>query len=133
MDYEKEKYEAIVAGQRALNSLKEARNQISGAKSFGLWDILGGGSLVSIVKHLKIERGRNAIEQARYDLQVFSKELSDLSLRVDINISDLLTFFDLMDNFFADILVQSRLNDALRQIDDAIYQVDSALNRLSLS
>lgn len=131
MDFEKERQEAIIAGQRALISLKEARAQISGAKGFGLWDILGGGTFVSLAKHFKVERARSAINQARYDLQGFSRELRDISMNLDINIGDFLTIFDLMDNFFADIMVQSRLADAQRRIDEAIYKVEEVLRHIS--
>ena len=49
---------------------------------------------------------------------------------LDINIGDFLTIFDLMDNFFADILVQSRLSDAGRKLDDAIYKAEECLRSL---
>lgn len=130
MDYYKEREEAIEAGERALRSLKEARSHISGAKGFGIWDILGGGSFVSLAKHYKISRAKDAIYRARTDLQSFSRELRDIQMDLDINIGDFLTIFDLMDNFFADILVQSRLSDAGRRLDDAIYKVEECLRSL---
>ena len=130
MDFIREKQEAIEAGERALHSLREARNQISGAKGFGLWDIFGGGMFVSLAKHYKIDRARDAINRARYDLQTFSRELRDVEMNLDINIGDFLTIFDLMDSFFADIMVQSRLSDAARRIDEAIYKVEDCLSQL---
>ncbi|MBO4393290.1 MAG: hypothetical protein J5800_03000 [Spirochaetales bacterium] len=133
MDYNKEKQEAIEAGERALRSLREARNHISSAKGFGLWDIFGGGSLVSLAKHYKVGRAKDAIQQAKYDLQAFSRELRDVEMNLDINIGDFLTIFDLMDNFFADIMVQSRLSDAARRIDEAIRNVEDCLQRLRWS
>ena len=130
MDFIREKQEAIEAGERALHSLREARNQISGAKGFGLWDIFGGGMFVSLAKHYKIDRARDAINRARYDLQTFSRELRDVEMNLDINIGNFLTIFDLMDSFFADIMVQSRLSDAARRIDEAIYKVEDCLSQL---
>ena len=130
MDMIKEKQEAIEAGERALQSLREARNQISGAKGFGLWDLFGGGMFVSLAKHYKISRAREAINRAQYDLRVFSRELRDVETNLDINIGDFLTIFDLMDSFFADIMVQSRLSDAGRRIDEAIYKVEDCLRQL---
>jgi len=126
----KEREEAIEAGERALFSLREARDQISGAKGFGLWDLFGGGTLVSFAKHYKIGRARDALDRARYDLQAFSRELRDVAMDLEINIGDFLTIFDLMDNFFADLMVQSRLSDAGRRIDEAIYKVEECLRRL---
>lgn len=127
MDYMKEKQEALDAGYRALRSLKEARRQLSGAKGLGWWDLLGGGTFVSIAKHFKINNAKNALSNARYDLQVFSRELRDLSFVPSIDIGDFLTVFDLMDSFFADVLVQSRLSDASRQVDETIAKVEDAI------
>ncbi len=129
-DLQREREEAIEAGERALDSLREARSYISSAKGFGLWDILGGGSFVTLFKHMKIDKARQAIDRARYDLQDFSRELRDIRTNLDIDIGDFLTIFDLMDNFFADIMVQSRLSDAGRRIDDAIYKVEQCLRSL---
>lgn len=129
-DLQREREEAIEAGERALDSLREARSYISSAKGFGFWDILGGGSFVTLFKHLKIDKARQAIDRARYDLQDFSRELRDIRANLDIDIGDFLTIFDLMDNFFADIIVQSRLSDAGRRIDDAIYKVEQCLRSL---
>lgn len=129
-DLQREREEAIEAGERAMDSLKEARSYISSAKGLGVWDILGGGSFVTFFKHMKIDKARQAIDRARYDLQDFSRELRDIRTNLDIDIGDFLTIFDLMDNFFADIVVQSRLSDAGRRIDDAIYKVEQCLRSL---
>ena len=133
MDYLKEKQEAIEAGEMALRSLKEARDHISTAKGFGLWDIFGGGGLVSLAKHYKISRAKEALERAKNDLRNFSRELRDVEMDLTINIGDFLTIFDLMDNFFADIMVQSRLSDAGRRIDEAIRNVEECLQKLRWS
>ena len=85
---------------------------------------------VSLAKHYKIDRARDAINRARYDLQAFSRELRDVEMNLDINIGNFLTIFDLMDSFFADIMVQSRLSDAARRIDEAIYKVEDCLSQL---
>ena len=42
-DLEKEKREAVKAGERALASLKSAKSKLDEAKSWGVVDILGGG------------------------------------------------------------------------------------------
>lgn len=130
MDYTKEKQEAIEAGQRALRSLKEAQRQISGAKGLGIWDLLGGGTFVSIAKHFKINNAKNALSEARYNLQIFNRELRDLSMDLDIGIGDFLTVFDIMDSFFADVLVQVRLGDAAQKIDEAIFKVEAVLAKI---
>lgn len=130
MDYEKERQEAIIAGERALDSLYEAQNQLRKARNWGIYDILGGGFISSLIKHSKIDNARTCIERAKYDLQCFNRELRDVSYDISVDVGDFLTFFDLMDSFFADLLVQSRISDASRRIEDAIYRVQDILSHL---
>lgn len=130
MDYEQERQEAIIAGERALDSLYEAQNQLRKARNWGIYDIIGGGFISSLIKHSKIDNARSCIERAKYDLQCFNRELRDVSYDINVDVGDLLTFFDLMDSFFADLLVQSRIADASRRIDDAIWRVQDILNHL---
>ena len=130
MDYEKERREAIYAGERALDSLYEAQNQLRKARNWGIYDIIGGGFLSSLIKHSKIDNARTYIERAKYDLQKFNDELKDVSYNLDVDIGGFLTFFDLMDSFLADVLVQSKLADASHKIDEAINKVQDILRRL---
>ncbi len=130
MDYVKERQEAIDAGRRALRSLREAKRQLSAAKGLGWWDLLGGGTFVSIAKQFKINNAKNALSEAKSDLRIFSKELRDLSMEPYIAIGDFLAVFDMMDSFFADVLVQSRLSEASRKVDETIAWVEDALRRI---
>ncbi len=130
MDYVKERQEAIDAGRRALRSLREAKRQLSVAKGLGWWDLLGGGTFVSIAKQFKINNAKNALSEAKSDLRIFSRELRDLSMEPYIAIGDFLAVFDMMDSFFADVLVQSRLSEASRKVDETIAWVEDALRRI---
>ena len=130
MDYMRERQEAIDAGHRALRSLREAKRQLSVAKGLGWWDLLGGGSFVSIAKHFKINNAKTALADARSDLRIFSRELRDLSLEPYIDIGGFLAVFDMMDSFLADVLVQSRLTEASREVDETIAWVEDALRRI---
>ncbi|MCF0262489.1 MAG: hypothetical protein HUK23_06225 [Sphaerochaetaceae bacterium] len=129
-DLEVERREAIEAGERALLSLREASDQLRSARNWGLFDIFRGGFVTSMIKHSKIDNARSSINRARYDLERFSRELQDVSMNLDIDIGGFLTFFDLMDSFLVDIMVQSRINDASRRIDEAINKVQAALRAL---
>ncbi len=130
MNYDIERQEAIDAGEKALNSLYEAQNQLRKARNWGIYDIIGGGFLSSLIKHSKIDNARTCVERAKYDLQVFNRELQDVSYNLDFDMGGFLTFFDMMDSFLADILVQSRISDASRKVEDAIYRVQDILRRL---
>ena len=86
-DIGKEKREAIDAGYRAINSLKTARDNLNSAKNWGLLDMFGGGFLSTMLKHSKIDQARQNMEQAKYDLRNFSRELNDVNIACDLNIN----------------------------------------------
>ena len=44
--------EAIEAGERALASLRDARESLGSARNWGLLDLLGGRSISGLVKHV---------------------------------------------------------------------------------
>ena len=131
MTWDRERQEAIDAGERALTSLYSARNELSGAGNWGLLDLFGGGFISTFAKHSRMDSARQHMEQAKRDMAAFSKELSDVSETLDVNTGDFLTFADyFFDGFLADMMVQSKIRDAQRQVDDAIYRVESILSRL---
>lgn len=132
-DYEAERREAIAAGNRALNSLYAAKNELDRARGWGMADMFGGGFLTTFVKHSKMDNAQRYVEQAKYDLQTFSRELNDVSMHMNINVgsSDFLSFADYFwDGLFADMMVQDKINRARAQVNDAILQVEAILRQL---
>ena len=126
----KEVQEARYAGLRALDSLRAAQKALESARGWGIFDILGGGTISTLVKHSKLDRAREHIENAQYALKKFRRELADVDLP-DVWIDGLLTFADfIFDGFFADLLVQQRINEARRQIERTCRQVEDILRRL---
>lgn len=124
--------EAIVAGEKALVSLREAKHYLSSAGNWGLWDILGGGMIVSFVKHTKINKAMECMDNAKNDLRRFRKELDDVDDYLpNISVGDFMTFADFFfDGFVADVLMQTKISNAKSQVNEAIYQVESIVNRL---
>ena len=125
-DIEKEKREAIEAGRRALNSLQTAKENLNSAKNWGLVDMFGGGFFTTMLKHSKMD-------QAKYDLRNFSRELNDVNMACNLNIDtgDFLSFADyFFDGFVVDWVVQDRINNAKRQVEEAIRRTESIVNQL---
>ena len=60
MEYnvEKEKREAIEAGQRALNNLHTARENLNSAKNWGLVDMFGGGFFTTMMKQSRMDQAK---------------------------------------------------------------------------
>ena len=132
-DIEKEKQEAIAAGERALESLRRAKEEIEKARGFGVVDIFGGGIISTVMKHNKMDNAEHWITQAKMDLNRFSKELKDIGPAMEINI-DIGSFGRaadiLFDGALVDMMVSSKLRQASEQIDDAIRHVGYALKKL---
>lgn len=132
-DFEKEKREAADAGNRALRSLKAAQENLDSAKNWGIWDMLGGGFLSTMAKQSKMDRAKENLAKARSDLKNFSRELQDVNMacHLDIETGDFLSFADwFFDGFVVDWIVQDRINQASRQVEEAIHRVEGVLNQL---
>ncbi len=134
-DREKEVREAITAGERALSSLRLAQEKLDSARGWGFLDLFGGNLITGLIKHSRISDASRYVEDARRDLAAFQNELRDVrDLDLDVRIGDFLTFADFFwDGFIADILVQSKINDARRKIAEAVGRTESIVRELKKS
>ena len=132
-DYEKERQEAIAAGKEALADLREAMNCLDSARNWGIYDIIGGGLISSLIKHSRMDKAQQYISNAKNSLRHFEEELRDLDNLDNINLDtqDFWGFADLIfDGILADAAMQSRINDARADLSRAIQQVESILRKL---
>ena len=118
--------EAIRAGERALDSLREAKGKLNSARNWGIYDILGGGMISSIVKHSKMSSANEWVERANYDLKRFAKELRDVDEEgLYVQAGSLASTMDIFfDNVFSDFIVQNRINEARAEIDRMIDRIE---------
>ena len=135
MEYniEKEKSEAIEAGQRALNNLYTARENLNSAKKWGLVDMFGGGFFTTMMKQSRMDQAKRNMELAKLALRNFSKELNDVNIACNLNLDmgDFLTFADyFFDGFAVDWMVQDQINKARNQVEEAIQRTKDALTQL---
>ena len=136
MSRETEIREAIAAGERALSSLYAAQDKLKSARGWGIFDMFGGGFIADMIKHSKMQDASKSMEEAKYFMQRFQKELSDVNgnFNLQLNVGGFLSFADFFfDGFLADYLVQSKITDARRQVDDAIVKVSRILEDLKRS
>lgn len=134
LNREKELREAKQAGQEALNCLNSAMNALNSAGNWGIADILGGGMLSTFVKHSKMNDAERLVQQARSALKRFQKELMDVETVAEFHIEtgDFLSFADyFFDGIVTDWLVQSRINDARKQVENARQKVLYIMNQLN--
>ena len=124
--------EAVLAGERALDSLREAKRQLNSARAWGIYDLVGGGLISSMIKHSKINNANEWMDQANRDLRRFARELQDVdSEGLQIDTGSLVSMLDIFcDNFFSDIMVQQKINDSRARIDALTDRIEAAVQAL---
>jgi hypothetical protein len=136
MAYEKERkeiMEAMAAGDDAIYYLEGAMEKLNSAGNWGIADILGGGLLISAVKRSRMREAQREMEKARDAMMRFSREVADVdrTLNTDLDLDGFMGFADFFfDSFFVDMIVQSKINDAKRQIKEAMEQVEETCDLL---
>lgn len=124
---------AAAAGNRALQSLKNAQKELNSAKNWGIMDALGGGLLSTYVKRSKMKEPQSFMDEAKRDMQKFQSELNHICDYENLNVQtgDFLTFADyFLDSLFIDLLVQNQIQKAREQVEEAIRRVEQILTQL---
>ncbi len=65
--------------------------------------MFGGGFFTTMLKHSKMDHAKRNMEQAKYDLRNFSRELNDVNMVCNLNI-DTGDFLSFADYFLMDLL-----------------------------
>lgn len=131
---EQEVLEALHAGKDAMGALNDMSVQLKEAKDLGMWDMLGGGMFVTMMKHDKLDVARNCADEARWAMSEFRTELADVAATEvpDLEIGEFSTFADyFFDGIFADMFVQDKINTAQRETTSTIYYVEGMMSHLS--
>lgn len=126
--------EAVIAGNDALYHLYNAQKMLDKAAGWGIADILGGGMFVTFMKQDKMHNAQYEIQLAKDAMNRLSYELRDIYAYTDVRIptDGFLGFADyFFDGVIADWMVQSRINDARRQVNEAIARVEGILDALN--
>lgn len=122
---------ALNAADFAMACLCDAQSRLSEARSWGIADILGGGLVTTAVKREKMSAARECIVSAKLALEQFRGTLGRVELPDRLDDSKFLRLADYwLDGGIADLLVQRRIKEAQRSVDDAIIQVDRIRQRL---
>ena len=88
---------------------------------------------MDMMKHSKLDDAQDAMEQARYEMRNFRRELKDVQVPLDfrVDIDGFLSFADFFfDGIIADWLVQSRIQESREQVEEAIDMVTEILEDL---
>ncbi len=117
---EQELREAIAAGTEALRTTADVLQNIESAKDWATFDLLGGGLLADLAKHERLDEAQKEVEQLQVQLQRFNKELSDVEIRANLQVSikDMLKFADFFfDGIFTDAAVLDHIKQSHSQVE----------------
>lgn len=126
----KEVEEAISAGEDVLNYLEKMEEPLNSAQSWGIWDMLGGDLITSVIKHSKIDDANKFSHDVERSLKRFEKELKDVNkfTNISVNIGSFAKFADFFfDGIFSDWFVQSKINESIDSVKNAKSEVESLI------
>ena len=130
---QKELEEAISAGENAKRLLGQVQDDLDSARSWGTWDMLGGGLIATMAKYDWLDSAQSSIRAAQRALSDFRTELADVSqLQVpSIQIGEFATFADyFFDDIFSDWFVQSGIKKAQERVSEIRMKLTAALRDL---
>lgn len=134
---QKEIEEAMIAGKDALHALEQANTELDSATAMSTWDtFLGGGILVTAMKHSSLNSSQDFIHNAQMALRRFETELMDVKNVVteviQVDRSNFMTFTDyFFDNIFTDWMIHSQISTSKDRLEEAIGQVEKVLEKLN--
>ncbi|KAF5073795.1 hypothetical protein DSECCO2_187510 [anaerobic digester metagenome] len=125
--------EAIAACDQVLDGIEAAMHDLKGAQNWGIFDLLGGGFIVSLVKHGRLSRAQQSLMEVQYNLRTLQKELRDVSGAIELSVNPIgmnMLFDIAFDNIFSDLITQSRIHEVRAELTDLEADVRALRRRL---
>lgn len=116
--------------------VEDAERQLKSARNWSFLDVLGGGFVVDLIKHYKLGKAGNTMEDVNCLLQELSSQLQSISIPVDyrMQMGGFLTFADFMfDGFFVDAYMASKILssiDQVQKLEQRLYELQRRLEAL---
>jgi hypothetical protein len=129
----KEINEAIIAGNNVILVLEQVIESLESAENWGTWDMLGGGLIITAIKHARIDDARSGIDDVQIKMSQFTRELADVqkSIELKINIGELSSFADyFFDSLIVDWIVQEKIVDSLEKSKQAKRTISQVVKEL---
>ncbi|KIL51520.1 hypothetical protein KP77_10320 [Jeotgalibacillus alimentarius] len=128
--------EAIYAGRSAESALETALSKLRSAHGMSTWDtFLGGGMIVTAMKHSDLDQSQDALHRAQRNLRKFESELKDVkegsAETMNVERGSFITFADyFLDDIFSEWTIHSRINESISKVEDTKYKVARAVGNL---
>lgn len=125
--------QALNLTDQLITCLDEAERHLSSARNWGFLDVLGGGLLVDLIKHSKLNNAKYSMERVNYLMQELQRTLGNISVPNDyrMQIGGFATFADFFfDSGIVDVYMTAKIMSSLnevRRLKDRCYDLKSKL------
>lgn len=130
----KELGEAIGAGSLAQDLADSVLESLDKARDWGTWDLAGGGTFVTAIKHQRLDEAQEKVESLQVQLSRFQTELADVGRFQEgyqVNMDGFLRFADwFFDGLFVDLTVLNRIKESQNQVSATRDRVRTTVERL---
>ncbi|MBR5645318.1 MAG: hypothetical protein IKX23_01600 [Treponema sp.] len=117
-----------------IEILKEAEKKLKSARTWGFFDIMGGGFVTNVVKHSKINKARELMDRANYLLGSLNQSLKQMNVPegCGINIGTFATFADFVfDGFLADAYMSHKIYNNIHSVRELKSRLETVRSQLS--
>ena len=128
--------QAINLTDQLISELDQAERQLSSARNWGFLDVLGGGFIVDLIKHSKLNNAKVSMDRVNYLLQELKRVLGGISMPGDysMNVGGIATFADFFfDSGIVDVYMTAKIMSSLnevRNLKNRCYELRSRLSSL---
>jgi hypothetical protein len=121
--------------RQILPLVDEAERKFKSARNWGFLDIFGGGLIVDLFKHGKLNSANNTMNEISYHLQILQNQLDSLTIPTDYRMKFGFSSFGdfLFDGAIFDIYMQSKIMsslDQVRKLKNKLIQLHNMLDRM---
>ncbi|MBR2317932.1 MAG: hypothetical protein IKA37_08135 [Spirochaetales bacterium] len=121
--------------RQILPLVDEAERKFKSARNWGFLDIFGGGLIVDLFKHGKLNSANNTMNEISYHLQILQNQLGSLTIPTDYRMKFGFSSFGdfLFDGAIFDIYMQSKIMsslDQVRKLKNKLVQLQDMLDKM---
>ena len=126
--------QALNLTNQLIAELEQAERQLSSARNWGFLDVLGGGLIVDLIKHSKLNNAKISMDRVQYLLQELKRVLGGISMPGDytMNVGGIATFADFFfDSGIVDVYMTAKIMSSLnevRNLKNRCYELRSRLS-----
>ena len=125
--------QAINLTDQLISELDQAERQLSSARNWGFLDVLGGGFIVVLIKHSKLNNAMISMDRVNYLLQELKRVLGGISMPGDysMNVGGIATFADFFfDSGIVDVYMTAKIMSSLNEVRNLKNRCYELKNRL---